>query len=205
MPAVTKALTTTELLEAILCKLPMEDLLRAQQVSKYWKQVIAGSIAIQKALFMIPGTATEAAAGDSFRFTYTKADGTTSEIAINPCFFDNDGIVKGYSGYTCWLSRCAIDSRNFPRNFGLMSITQPPIKSRMFIRFDLGDGAPACRRKGVRGKIPATHTGDSISKLLKQIRSSSQESAQKSADNNTKLPDSAIEVTEVFFCFQDPE
>ncbi|KAI7170651.1 hypothetical protein KC316_g13952 [Hortaea werneckii] len=94
MPAVTKALTTTELLEAILRKLPMEDLLRAQQVSKYWKQVIAGSIAIQKALFMRSGTVAEAAVDGVFRCTYTKADGTTGEIAINPCFCDKDGITK---------------------------------------------------------------------------------------------------------------
>lgn len=84
----------------------------------------------------------------------------------------------------------------------LMSITQPSTKSRMFIRFERGYGAPASRRTGVRGKAPATHTGDTISEVLERICPSSRESAQKSAGSDTKFAKSAIEVTEVYFCFR---
>ena len=203
MSAVAKVFKTIELLEAILLELPMKDVLRSQQVRKHWKEVIVGSNAIQKALFMRPGGAAEAAV-DSFRYTCTKADGTIDEIAINPCFCDNDGIEKRYMGFTCFLSRRAIDSRNFPRNFALMSITQPPIKLRMFIQFERGEEAPAARRTGVRGKIRKTHTGNTISEELTQIRSSPRGSAQKS-ENDTKYAGSAIEVTGVWFCFHGPK
>ncbi|KAI7201042.1 hypothetical protein KC343_g15253 [Hortaea werneckii] len=203
MSAVAKVFKIIELLEAILLELPMKDLLRTQQVRKHWKQVIVGSNAIQKALFMRPGGAAEAAV-DSFRYRCPKADVTMGEIAINPCFFDNDGIKKDYMGFTCFLPRRAIDSRDFPRNFALMSITQSPIKLRMFIRFERGEGTPI-RRTGVRGKAQKTHTGHTISEMLTQIRSSPRGSAQKSADNDTKYAGSAIELTGVWFCFHCPK
>lgn len=203
MSAVAETLTTTELLEAVLRKLPMEDLLRAQQVSKYWAQVIAGSIAIQKALFMRPGTATEAAVDDSFRYTHTKADGTTSEIAVNPCFCDSDGIVKDYTGYRCFLTRRAVDSRSCPRDFALMSITQPPMKLKMIIVWECGDGPLARRRNGIRVMAQETHREDAISEVLKRIHLTVRESAQKSAVNDTGFVDSSIDVMSVWFSLRD--
>ena len=44
----------SELLELILMNLPMRDLLFAQSVSKFWKEVIANSSYLQKALFFKP-------------------------------------------------------------------------------------------------------------------------------------------------------
>lgn len=43
---------TIELLEMILYKLPIRDLLLSQRVSCRWKQVIEGSIKLQQALFI---------------------------------------------------------------------------------------------------------------------------------------------------------
>lgn len=47
-------LTTTELLEQILSELPFKDLLLAQRVSKTFQTTIAGSITLQKGLFLKP-------------------------------------------------------------------------------------------------------------------------------------------------------
>lgn len=44
---------TTELLERILVKLPMKDLLLAQRVSKKFRNVINGSKTLRQALFFI--------------------------------------------------------------------------------------------------------------------------------------------------------
>ena len=48
------ALSTTELLEAILVHLDMKSLLHAQRVSQGWKDTITGSLQLQRHLFMAP-------------------------------------------------------------------------------------------------------------------------------------------------------
>jgi len=50
--AMQRALTTTELLEAILAELPPLDVLRAQQVCKYWQDVLQTSTTLQRKLFV---------------------------------------------------------------------------------------------------------------------------------------------------------
>ena len=45
---------TTELLEMILYKLPIRDLLFAQRIAKQWKAVIDNSVKLQQALFFRP-------------------------------------------------------------------------------------------------------------------------------------------------------
>src|ERR1700712_940845 len=50
-PASDRVLATTELLELILLKLPMRDLLLAQRVSSRFKRVIDNSRPIQRSLF----------------------------------------------------------------------------------------------------------------------------------------------------------
>lgn len=52
--AIEAVLSTTELLESILHKLPMKDLLFAQAVSKHWKATIDNSPKLQRALFLRP-------------------------------------------------------------------------------------------------------------------------------------------------------
>ncbi|KAK5124557.1 hypothetical protein LTR85_001774 [Meristemomyces frigidus] len=54
MSATEAALLTTELLELILLRLPMQDLLLAEAVSHKWQGVIQGSTKIQQALFLVP-------------------------------------------------------------------------------------------------------------------------------------------------------
>lgn len=57
-PALRMVFNTTELLEAILLRLPTQDLLLAMGVCRTLKNAIDTSITIQRALFMAPGDAT---------------------------------------------------------------------------------------------------------------------------------------------------
>lgn len=50
----TKVFNTVEILETILLQLPIRDVLLDQRVSRSWRAVIAGSISIQRALFLRP-------------------------------------------------------------------------------------------------------------------------------------------------------
>ena len=54
MAAVARVFGTTELLEGILLRLPMRDLLFAQQVNSKWRAVIRGSIKLQVKLYFKP-------------------------------------------------------------------------------------------------------------------------------------------------------
>ncbi|KAK5124657.1 hypothetical protein LTR85_001370 [Meristemomyces frigidus] len=63
--------STTELLEQILLSLPMCDLLLAQGINRHFKTIIDSSVAIQRALYFIPGPCVE-------------KDGTVALPAINP-------------------------------------------------------------------------------------------------------------------------
>ncbi|GIZ48536.1 hypothetical protein CKM354_001159000 [Cercospora kikuchii] len=56
--AAAQVLDTIELLETILLDLPIGDALRAQQVCELWHATIAGSIKLQRALFLRPLLAT---------------------------------------------------------------------------------------------------------------------------------------------------
>ncbi|KAI7475844.1 hypothetical protein KC351_g9810 [Hortaea werneckii] len=137
--AVAKVFTTVELLELILLKLPMQDLLRARQVRNHWRQVIVSSTAIQKALFLRPGTAAEAAI-DARRIEYINSDGTTGKIAVHPWVCEYEcGRIWNYdmrSGFS--MSRTAIDWDVSSSDFALMSITQPPMKLEMIITYEAG-------------------------------------------------------------------
>ncbi|KAK4916477.1 hypothetical protein LTR49_015575 [Elasticomyces elasticus] len=48
-----------ELLENVLLKLPIRDLLFSQKVCQHWKATVDSSIRIQRALFFVPGTAND--------------------------------------------------------------------------------------------------------------------------------------------------
>lgn len=53
MAAAFRALNTTELLETILLQLPMKDIISAKSVSKRWRALIAGSVSLQRALYLV--------------------------------------------------------------------------------------------------------------------------------------------------------
>ncbi|KAK3717980.1 hypothetical protein LTR37_005406 [Vermiconidia calcicola] len=54
MTAPAAVFETVELLEAILYKLPVKDLLFAQHVAKLWRDIIKNSNKLQQALFLVP-------------------------------------------------------------------------------------------------------------------------------------------------------
>src|SRR5207253_420563 len=55
--AAAPVLEIPELLEAILFRLPIRDLLLAQRVSRQWRDIISNSLSLQQALFFRPATA----------------------------------------------------------------------------------------------------------------------------------------------------
>ncbi|KAK5732888.1 hypothetical protein LTR17_010161 [Elasticomyces elasticus] len=59
-PATTRVLGTPELLEAILVGTDAKTLLLSQRVAAYWRDVIRGSISLQKKLFLRPASLEEA-------------------------------------------------------------------------------------------------------------------------------------------------
>jgi hypothetical protein len=56
MAASAKVFDTYELLEDILLRLPLRQLLIVQRVSKIFRQLVQNSLRIQKALFLTPVT-----------------------------------------------------------------------------------------------------------------------------------------------------
>lgn len=58
-------LNTPELLEAICSHLPMRTLTRARRVSRFWKEVIDGSVQLRRMLFLVPEE-------PEFRFCWVK-------------------------------------------------------------------------------------------------------------------------------------
>ena len=53
-PAVGDVFSTTELLEQILSHFDIKDLLLLRQVSRHWRDVMAGSLVLQRAMFLAP-------------------------------------------------------------------------------------------------------------------------------------------------------
>lgn len=53
-PATDAAMSTTELLEQILSHLGVEDLILLRRVSRHWRNVMAGSLILQRAMFLAP-------------------------------------------------------------------------------------------------------------------------------------------------------
>lgn len=56
MAASEHVFATVELLETVLLKLPIRDLLLVQRTNKQWQAVITGSKKVQRALFFEPVT-----------------------------------------------------------------------------------------------------------------------------------------------------
>ncbi|PPJ53873.1 hypothetical protein CBER1_03264 [Cercospora berteroae] len=80
MSATAQVLDTIELLETILLDLPIGDALRAEQVCKLWHATIAGSIKLQRALFLRPTLA-------SFSHHSDKLGRNISFISLStPCY-----------------------------------------------------------------------------------------------------------------------
>lgn len=193
MSAVAKVFTTVEMLEAVLLELPMKDLLRAQQVRKHWKQVMTGSIAIQRALFMRPGIAAEAAV-DSFRFSYTKDDGTTGTFAINPwvCVYKDDRIRQNRQGMGFSIIRCAEGWHTYSSGLSHMSITQPPLKLVMYISHKCGkedykhvyNCRQLCRLE--------TRSKTKISTVFKSIHSAAKRRVRKLKNKGYECMDSSV-------------
>lgn len=48
------ALSTTELLEQILSYLSVEDLILLRHVSRHWRDTMAGSLVLRRAMFLAP-------------------------------------------------------------------------------------------------------------------------------------------------------
>ncbi|KAI7298394.1 hypothetical protein KC315_g18061 [Hortaea werneckii] len=192
MSAVAKVFTTVELLEAILLELPMKDILRAQQVCKHWKQVIAGSNAIKKALFMRPGTAAEAAV-DSFRFSYTKYDGTTGNFAINPwVWYKDDRIERHTQGIGFSICKRTMGWRTYSSGLAQMSITQPPLKLVMYISHKCGNENYThvyhCRQLcGLESRSKTK-----ISTVFKSIRSAAKRRVRKLKNKGFECMDSSV-------------
>ncbi|GAB1741014.1 hypothetical protein NU219Hw_g6266t1 [Hortaea werneckii] len=180
MSAVAKVLTTVELLEAILLGLPMKDLLRAQHVRDHWRQVIVGSNAIQKALFLRPGTAAEAAI-DARCIEYIKADGTTGRIAVNPwiCEYECDRVWDYDVRSGLSISRRAIGWGVYSSDFALMSITQPPMKLWMAITYKSGDEHWGHQYFGMHPDHVVTASTTKVSHVFKLVHSAVKEHARK--------------------------
>ncbi|KAI7374466.1 hypothetical protein KC336_g20211 [Hortaea werneckii] len=178
MSAVAKVFTTVELLELILLKLPIKDLLRAQEVRDHWRQVIAGSNAIQKSLFLRPGTAAEAAI-DARRIEYIKPDGSTGKAAINPWICEYEcGRIWNYdvgSGFS--MSRRGIGWGVYTNDFALMSITQPPMGLEMVITHEAGDEHCKPKRKVTHSNHVFTASTIKVSHIFKLAHSNIEEHA----------------------------
>lgn len=69
---------TIELLELILLRLPMSDILAAQSVSKHFKQVIQSSLPLQRAIFLKPASRMQG-----------------KDMVLNPLLFQRFSIVFG--------------------------------------------------------------------------------------------------------------
>lgn len=55
--AALQVFDTVELLESIILLLPCKDALLSQRISKTWKLTVAGSLRVQKTLFLVPSQA----------------------------------------------------------------------------------------------------------------------------------------------------
>ncbi|KAK3648587.1 hypothetical protein LTR56_007413 [Elasticomyces elasticus] len=69
MAAAQQVLNLSELLETILLGLPTRDLLFSQKVCKTWKAMIEECSNIQKALFLLPGEASDISIGPEYNRT----------------------------------------------------------------------------------------------------------------------------------------
>lgn len=187
MSAVAKVFTTVELLELILLKLPIKDLLRAQEVRDHWRQVIAGSNAIQKSLFLRPGTAAEAAI-DARRIEYIKSDGSTGKAAINPWICEYEcGRVWNYdvgSGFS--MSRRGIGWGVYTSDFALMSITQPPMKLEMIVTYEAGVERGEYKYTDTHSNHVVTPNTTKVSHVFRLVHSTVEEHAGTSKGLGSK-------------------
>ncbi|KAK5698009.1 hypothetical protein LTR97_006969 [Elasticomyces elasticus] len=135
-----KVLALPELLENILLRLHVKDLLFAQRVCKTWKQVIEGSPSIQRSLFFLPGTI-----GDvdphSFRWLgsyirYKPFSGAPYDVARNPLFGTNEQSSSSWCPRSCGPSIISPELLHAEpyASCHRMYLTQPPTLMETHIR-----------------------------------------------------------------------
>ncbi|KAK5725308.1 hypothetical protein LTR17_013071 [Elasticomyces elasticus] len=91
-PAATRVLGIPELLEAILVRTDAKTLLLSQRVAPYWRDVIRGSISLQKKLFLRPASLEEAlhlTKDETGQVVLTRQspNGATVVAVLNPLLF----------------------------------------------------------------------------------------------------------------------
>ncbi|GAB1735258.1 hypothetical protein NU219Hw_g2901t1 [Hortaea werneckii] len=153
-----RALGTLELLEGVLCKLPLQDLLRAQSVCKQWQMVIDRSKKLQRALYFepvprAPVAFCEEPAGCMSYSQWTRAGSNERCVGIleNPIL---SPLLKSLLSVTrtrsllaqlpgCWQRREASWRR--------MLVTQPPFQGPVRI---YRHGLPGISNKILYGQVP---------------------------------------------------
>ncbi|KAI7227725.1 hypothetical protein KC330_g8273 [Hortaea werneckii] len=137
MSARNQVLAITELLEAVLLQLPMENLFLAQEVCKHWRLLITTSDPIQKALFMKPSINAADAAIDAIRCTHTRSDGMKIQVAINSNLCQQKTYPPSPCPRTFTFHEAAIYSRNRDwLHSDTMYVTSPPIPLIISISYD---------------------------------------------------------------------
>ncbi|KAK3072205.1 hypothetical protein LTR53_007236 [Teratosphaeriaceae sp. CCFEE 6253] len=127
-----KVFAVPELLENILLRLRLRDLLFASTVCTIWKSIVAGSPSIQRALFYKPGTIADVAKpeDDEIAQVERREDG----YALNPFLFELNGADMEWTSVPPEVLYC--ESLLVPDSRRKMYLSQPPIK--MCVRVPAG-------------------------------------------------------------------
>ncbi|KAK3115459.1 hypothetical protein LTR53_005161 [Teratosphaeriaceae sp. CCFEE 6253] len=161
-----KVFAVPELLENILLRLALRDLLFASTVCTTWRSTVAGSPSIQRALFYKPGTLVDVAEaeGDETSQAECHEDG----YSLNPFLFDlESGSLQqaiAEPDALCRLSHVAPDSRR------KMFLAQPPIKMLVWFGVSIwrSDASYLCEEDAVF----MLERGSTFGQLVKDCRHS---------------------------------
>ncbi|KAK5732889.1 hypothetical protein LTR17_010162 [Elasticomyces elasticus] len=142
-PASAQVLGTTELLEAILIRVNVRTALLSQRVCRKWRDVIGGSVTLQKKLFMRTATLAEALeladlGGEQGRIVYTAAeqeDWSSPTGVINPLLFTlKMKPMPGRIDIHIFLKFRKLDWTEYEKPSGLgMQIVQPAQELSMLL------------------------------------------------------------------------
>lgn len=161
--ASTAVFDTVELLENILLNLPMKDLLLDARVCRKWKEVINGSISLQRALFMKaepvdvvfrfrpPSHFNKIPEDDDTRWFCHQKNGIDFIAArINPLFAADDSQVDEEfgglferidEGHIEFVDIKPLQSfEDFNASWRRMFLTQPPVHGQLPKRTTRGEG-----------------------------------------------------------------
>ncbi|KAK3653643.1 hypothetical protein LTR56_004498 [Elasticomyces elasticus] len=142
-PASARVLDTTELLEAILIRVNVRTALSSQRVCRKWRDVIGGSVTLQKKLFIRTATLAEALeladlGGERGRIVYTAAeqgDSSSPTGVINPLLFTlTMEPMPGRIDIHIFLKFRKLDWTEYAKPLGLgMQIVQPAQELSMLL------------------------------------------------------------------------